>query len=160
MNWSLVSLMDGPFLHGLSIVSAFVSLIIFILSSRKATHSARAARALTRHLYQVRSNIRRSLDSLRKEHASLRGEIKNLDKKILQSRKICDEIDQNITHMTKLRAQLQQEMIHTRGASKRVENKNHTTKNHKMAGRPCNANAKNLPVFVHRRAEKSYPSVM
>jgi len=84
-----------------------------------------------------------------------------MDKKILQSRKICDEIDKNITHMAKLRAQLQQELLHTHSTSRRVEHKKQAAKNHNiMAGRPRDANAKNLPVFVHRRAEKSYPSVM
>jgi len=164
MDWSLVKLIDGPLLHEVSIISAFISLIIFILSARKATHSVRAARALTRHLYQVRSNIRRSIDSLRREHAHLRGEIKNLDEKILESSKICEEIDRNIAHMTKLRGQLQQELIHAHGTSRRVEHKNHNV----MAGRPYNSksnsnssnNSKNLPVFVRRRAEKSYPSVM
>lgn len=94
----------------ISTLMAAVSMIIFIVISRRTVQTVQLGRAIAHQIADASATLDRALHALQGEHDEFRGENRKLDTRIVDATRARHEITRSVEQLNLVRAQLQSEL--------------------------------------------------
>jgi len=148
MNWFMV--------NGISTATAFVSLCIFIITTRKLASTIRLGRELAMHIAHATNSLEKAALSLSDEHQDFRDESRMLAARMTESTRVRQDLERSLNHMEQLHLQLQKTLnrqlaVTTTPVRQRAAIRTHGGNNTP----PVSEEQASLPVFVQRRINKT-----
>ncbi|RCL02547.1 MAG: hypothetical protein JSC188_000061 [Candidatus Tokpelaia sp. JSC188] len=134
MNWFIVNII----VTGCSTLS----LVVLLISLRKAAETIRFGRELSYQIKLVTLNLDQAISLFRDEHKNFRNESYKLDARIKETVCIRHDIDRSLAHIKQMHDQLQQNFNRSSGSTNIVSKIPRYDKN-------------GFPVFVQRKISKT-----
>lgn len=151
MSWFMV--------NGISAAAAFVSLCIFIITTRKLASTIRLGRELAMHIAQATTGLEKAAVSLSDEHQDFRDESRTLAARMAESTRVRQDLERSLNHMERLHLQLQKTLNRQLAVTAAPARQRAAIRTHGGNTPPAREEQTSLPVFVQRRVSKTMPGI-